>query len=185
VPTGIADMNGDGLDDIISVNRGTDLLIQYQTPDPARPFVYYEFPVELDANEQNDICIADFNNDGFNDIMTVGSYDRVKVLYNIPYTYGYNVTHVVVTHLLTRGFNRRFHHDGWVDVVMLNDNGLNYTLLNDGKGPAGRISCFVIVPPSDNSGNYGSVYTDFDMDGDLDFTSPNVARVLIVRQSSV
>src|SRR5690606_20688016 len=25
------------------------------------------------------------------------------------------------------------------------------------------------VPPSDNSGNYGCVYTDFDMDGDVDF----------------
>jgi hypothetical protein len=44
-------------------------------------------------------------------------------------------------------------------------------LINDGTGNLVEEDFFdfITVPPSDNSGNYGSVYTDFDMDGDLDF----------------
>ena len=42
VPVGIADMNGDGLDDIVTLNFGSRLFIQYQTPEPSRPFVRYE-----------------------------------------------------------------------------------------------------------------------------------------------
>src|SRR5690606_33892751 len=64
-----------------------------------------------------------------------------------------------------------FNHDGWLDAVILNDNRLNYTLMNDGTGKLvwQDYFDFVTVPPSDNSGNYGCVYTDFDMDGDVDF----------------
>ncbi|HEY3387084.1 MAG TPA: FG-GAP-like repeat-containing protein [Saprospiraceae bacterium] len=172
VPVGIADMNGDGLDDIVSLNFGSTLFIQYQTADPARPFVRYEVPLFVDNAEQNDICIADFNNDGANDILAVGSYDRVKVLYSVPNTYSFNLTHIVVDIFFSQGASAGdFNHDGWVDVVMLNDNGLNYTLMNDGTGTLVEqdLFDFVTVPPSDNSGNYGSVYTDFDMDGDNDF----------------
>jgi hypothetical protein len=43
-------------------------------------------------------------------------------------------------------------------------------LINDGTGNLVKqdLFDFITVPTSDNSGNYGSVYTDFDMDGDLD-----------------
>jgi hypothetical protein len=172
VPVGIADMNGDGLDDLVTLNFGSTLFIQYQTPDPSRPFIRYEVPLSIDNAEQNDICIADFNNDGANDILAVGSYDRVKVLYNIPNTYEFNLTRIVVTPFFSQGASAGdFNHDGWMDVVMLNDNGLNYTLMNDGTGTLVEQDFFnfVTVPASDNSGNYGSVYTDFDMDGDNDF----------------
>jgi len=172
VPVGIADMNGDGLDDIVTLNFGSTLFIQYQTPDPERPFVRYEVPLFVDNAEQNDICIADFNNDGSNDILTVGSYDKVKVLYSVPNTYTFNLIRITVDIFFSQGASAGdFNHDGWVDVVMLNDNGLNYTLMNDGDGNLVEqdLFDFVTVPPSDNSGNYGSVYTDFDMDGDNDF----------------
>ncbi len=172
VPVGIADMNGDGLDDLVTMSEGTDVFIQYQTPDPDRPFVRYSFPVGIPGQEQNDVCVADFNNDGFNDILTVGSYDRVKVLYAIPHTYEFNYTDFVVTPFFSQGASTGdFNGDGWVDAVLLNDNGLNYTLINDGTGTLvwEDFFDFVTVPASDNSGNYGSVYTDFDMDGDNDF----------------
>lgn len=172
VPVGIADMNGDGLDDIISMDEGTELFIQYQTADTSRPFVRFNVPLPIDNEAQNDIIIADFNNDGANDILTVGSYDRVKILYNIPYTYEFDFTYLVVLPFFSQGASAGdFNGDGWVDVVLLNDNGLNYTLMNDGTGNLSHQTFFdfVTIPTSDNSGNYGSVYTDFDMDGDNDF----------------
>jgi hypothetical protein len=39
VPVGIADMNGDGLDDIVTLNFGSRLFVQYQTPEPSRPSI--------------------------------------------------------------------------------------------------------------------------------------------------
>ncbi len=172
VPIAIADMNGDGLDDIVSMNGGTELFIQYQTPDEARPFVRYKAPVDIDIDAQNDIIIADFNNDGANDIFTVGSYDRVKVLYAVPHTFEFNLVYITVTPFFSQGATSGdFNGDGWIDVVMLNDNGLNYSMMNDGAGNLVKQDFFnfVTIPASDNSGNYGSVYTDFDMDGDNDF----------------
>ena len=172
VPVAIADMNNDGLDDIVTLNEGRSLFIQYQTPDTSRPFVQYTTSRVVDIDAQNDISIADFNNDGYNDILAVGSYDRVKILYAIPHTYDYELTHLVVVPFFSQGASTGdFNGDGWMDAVILNDNGLNYSLMNDGAGSLSHevFFDFVTVPVSDNSGNYGSVYTDFDMDGDSDF----------------
>lgn len=172
VPVGITDMNGDGLDDIVGLNLGRRLIVQYQTPDPARPFVRYTSEIVIDNNEQNDIIIGDFNNDGWNDMVITGTYDRMKILYAVPFTYDFNLVYITASAFFSQGASAGdFNHDGWLDAVILNDNGLNYTLMNDGTGTLRWQDYFdfVTVPPSDNSGNYGCVYTDFDMDGDLDF----------------
>jgi len=171
VPVGIADMNGDGLDDIVTLNSGHILNIQYQTPDPNRPFVVYALPRSVDLMEQNDICLADFNNDGLNDIFTIGSYDKAKVYYANKGSYTFTLQTITDLSFFSQGASSGdFNHDGWVDVMMLNDNAANFTLINDGTGNLVKqdLFDFITVPPSDNSGNYGSVYTDFDMDGDLD-----------------
>jgi hypothetical protein len=172
VPVAIADMNNDGLDDIVTLNEGKDLFIQYQTPDTSRPFVRYMASRVADIDAQNDISIADFNNDGYNDILAVGSYDRVKIFYALPHTYDFELVYLVVMPFFSQGASTGdFNGDGWMDAVILNDNGLNYSLMNDGAGNLSHevFFDFVTIPVSDNSGNYGSVYTDFDMDGDSDF----------------
>ncbi len=171
VPVAVADMNGDGLDDIVTLDDGHILFIQYQTPDPARPFIRYEVSRSVDVQEQNDICVADFNNDGLNDIFTIGSYDKAKVYYANKNSYVFTLKTITNLSFFSQGASTGdFNHDGWVDVVMLNDNAINFTLINDGTGNLVKedIFDFFTVPVSDNSGNYGSVYTDFDMDGDLD-----------------
>jgi len=172
VPVGIADMNGDGLDDIVMLNYGRRLTVQYQTPGFDRPFIRYETEITIGANEQNDVVIGDFNNDGWNDMVITGTYDQMKILYAEPYSYRFKLENIPASAFFSQGASAGdFNHDGWLDAVILNDNGLNYTLMNDGTGKLvwQDYFNFVTVPPSDNSGNYGCLYTDFDMDGDLDF----------------
>ncbi|HEX5111673.1 MAG TPA: FG-GAP-like repeat-containing protein, partial [Saprospiraceae bacterium] len=171
VPVAVTDMNGDGLDDIVTLDLGHILYVQYQTPDPARPFVRYEVERSVDIQEQNDICVADFNNDGLNDIFTIGSYDKAKVYYANKGSYHFTLQTITNLSFFSQGASTGdFNHDGWVDVVILNDNAVNFTLINDGTGNLVKQDFFdfITVPASDNSGNYGSVYSDFDMDGDLD-----------------
>ncbi|HJW31636.1 MAG TPA: CRTAC1 family protein, partial [Saprospiraceae bacterium] len=171
VPVGIADMNGDGLDDIITLDNGHVLYIQYQTPSPVRPFVRYEVSRNADIAEQNDMCIADYDNDGTNDIMICGSYDKVKMYYGNKNSYDHTLKTITNLSFFSQGASSGdFNQDGWVDVVLLNDNAANFTLINDGTGNLVKTDFFdfVTIPASDNSGNYGSVYSDFDMDGDLD-----------------
>jgi hypothetical protein len=128
VPVGIADMNGDGLDDIVTLNNGHVLFIQYQTPNPERPFVRYEVSRNVDVAEQNDLCIADFDNDGTNDIMICGSYDKVKMYYGNKNSYHFTQKNITGLSFFSQGASSGdFNQDGWVDVVLLNDNAANFT----------------------------------------------------------
>jgi hypothetical protein len=64
-----------------------------------------------------------------------------------------------------------FNNDGWIDLFCCDDNGESTIYLNDGTGNFTDSGSSVInfdVTETDDSGNYGSVWTDFDNDGDLD-----------------
>lgn len=172
VPIAITDMNGDGLDDIVALHQTNELRIQYQSPDRSRGFIQYKESVVIENSDQNDICIGDFNNDGYNDILAVGFYDRIKLITAVPGTTEFVITYINVEEFYSQGASAGdFNHDGWLDAVLLNDNGYNYCMMNDGAGNLSLVDYFDFhtVPASDDSGNYGCVYTDFDMDGDLDF----------------
>src|SRR6056300_1745818 len=61
-------------------------------------------------------------------------------------------------------------NDGFLDLFLCNDLSTNFLFLNDQQ--SGFVDSDLIdfntVPSSDNSGNYGSVIVDFDLDGDRD-----------------
>ena len=60
--------------------------------------------------------------------------------------------------------------DGFLDAFICDDNAESKIYMNnqDGTFRFQDMIDFNTVPASDNSGNYGSVWSDFDSDGDID-----------------
>jgi hypothetical protein len=62
-------------------------------------------------------------------------------------------------------------NDGWLDIFACHDDAENIKFRNSGTGTFTADSTLIdtrTTPVSDNSGNYGVVWTDYDNDGDLD-----------------
>jgi ASPIC/UnbV protein/VCBS repeat protein/type IX secretion system substrate protein/Ig-like domain-containing protein len=166
---GIADMNGDNLDDIIRLQDGKDLTIEYQAC--GTDFYSYSFG-EVSLNQQWSLAIADIDGNGYNDIMVGGINDGIKLLLADNSGLFYTETILPDSEFFVQGSNFvDINHDGLVDVFVCNDLGESRIWENTGNAnfiPANDWVDMSTVPLSDNSGNYASAWTDFDNDGDLD-----------------
>lgn len=170
VAIGIADMNGDGMDDIVRMGNGSQLSVEYQTVD-GQPFENLFFGSVGGSSWA--IVAGDINNDGLCDVMTGGSYNDVKVLTNAPATgSGFALEILPGPGIFVQGSNMAdINNDGWLDVFACHDDGESAIWANDGAGGftlANEWIDMTTTPQSDNSGNYGSIWTDFDNDRDLD-----------------
>ncbi len=74
---GIADMNGDGKDDIVHLENARDLHIEYQNL-PGQTFGHFSYGDVGGASWG--MCIGDVDQNGFNDVVTGESYNGVKKL---------------------------------------------------------------------------------------------------------
>lgn len=170
VAVAIADMNGDSLDDIVRLSNASSLNIEYQAG-PGLPFAHFTY-----NNPQGSawaIAVADVNNDGFPDIFNGGNANGARVLTAVDNGANYQMQNLPNPGaLFVQGSNfADINNDGWLDVFACHDNGESRIWGNDGSGiffNADEWVDMATVPPSDNSGNYGSVWSDFDNDGDLD-----------------
>ncbi len=171
---GISDMDGDGLDDIVRLDQSKNLSIEYQSA-PGRPFRHRDFGA-VSAAEQWSLSIGDINQDGFNDMVFAANenpgtvyYSRKSgdsIVYDKQFLSESEKAYSQACNLVD------INGDGWLDFFLCNDLGENRIWANNGSGkltgaPVGWID-FTTVPVSDKSGNYGSVWTDIDNDGDLD-----------------
>jgi hypothetical protein len=162
-------MNGDGVDDIVRMNKGEKLNIQYQTL-PGQPFIA-SATLAVPGGLSWGMCTADFNNDGLGDELTGGRENGIKFIKSNPNgTFStQNITNPIT---FVQGVNfADINKDGWLDAFVCHDDGISKIFRNNGSGSFSIQSGWInlaTVPASDNSGNYGSVWSDINNDGHLD-----------------
>jgi len=170
VAIAIIDMNGDGLDDVVRLDQGFSLNIQYQTS-PNQAFT----PKMVGAlggsmESQWGMCTADVDNDGYSDILAGGSYDGIKIARANGTSF--DVVKFTLPETFVQGVNfADINNDGWLDAFVCHDDGVSRIFGNNGDGTFTYQPMWIdltTVPASDNSGNYGSVWSDVDNDGDVD-----------------
>ncbi len=170
VAMGVADLNGDGLDDVIRMHDADDLEIEYQQPDGS--FTRYVWMSGLPGSSQWGMAIGDVDGNGYKDIFAGGAYNGMKLLRANDTGDDFTISTLAAPDTFVQCVNfADIDNDGSLDLFVCHDDGLSVPLNNDGAGnftyDTGLINPVTTVP-SDNSGNYGTVWTDYDNDGDLD-----------------
>lgn len=168
-PMAIADMNADGLDDIVRLDDGEDLEIEYQQADGT--FTRLQWGT-LPGSGAWGMAIADVDNNGYPDIFAGGAYDGLKLLIASDDGTDYDTTMLAGPDIFVQCVSfADINTDGAVDLFVCHDDGLSSAYVGDGSGgfmyDLDLIRAETTVP-SDDSGNYGTTWTDYDLDGDLD-----------------
>lgn len=159
------DMNGDGLEDLVVLNYGVELRVLYQRPD-GRGFVVDNAGYQA-IRPQWSMVVGDMDGSGGKDVFLMGNYDDIK---RITKRQGvWQNSRIDAPDLYAQGANLvDINRDGYLDLFVCHDEGESHVYRNDGSGQLIREREWVdmkTVEPSDNSGNYGSVWTDLDGNG--------------------
>lgn len=167
VALGVADMNNDGLDDIVRLDGTRFLELEYQQDDGS--FMLVEAG-DLQGFMWS-ISIADVDGNGYADIFTGGAYDDLIVLKGADDGSGFTTDRMPQQVFVQCSNFADIDNNGTLDMFVCHDDGLSRPYTNDGDGnfelDYNLINAESTIP-SDNSGNYGTVWTDYDNDGDID-----------------
>ena len=159
----IVDMNGDYLDDIVSAISTTQLAITYQQTNGT--FTTSTFPLTNTVVLPSwSIAAGDYDNNGYNDLI-YGSGSGVTFLKANDNGTGFTTDRKTQSYLVQRTNFIDLNNDGKLDAFACDDNAPNRYYINDGitlNHIQGGIGDF----PS--GGNYGSIWFDYDNDGDSD-----------------
>lgn len=165
---GIADMDGDGYDDLLLLDQSKNLYIDYQAANGTYTSFYMG---QASSSQQWGMAAGDVDNDGHKDFFSGGSNDGVHFLRMSGRGSGTWSSLNNGSMFMQCANMADINNDGWLDAFGCHDNAAPRIWLNNGSGslPYNDYVDFTTSPSSDMSGNYGSVFIDFDNDGDLDF----------------
>lgn len=171
-PIGFIDVDNDGLDDIVLFDQGDDVNILYQTATGFSPVHYGQ----ISTANQWGACIGDMDNDGIKDIFAGGSYDGVHLM-RIGTGGDFQLDDLDNGQMFMQACNMAdLDNDGVLDAFGCHDDALSRMWKGDEAGlPLNDASLMPLTsydysdyPSTDHSGNYGTVFSDFDSDGDVD-----------------
>ena len=170
ISNAIADVNGDGRDDLVRVTSRNILEVNFGSGNTAE-LKLADFGAAMPSEPWN-ITIGNLDNKGPNEI-ALGS------VYKGGYIFTYNEQDQTIELLQStaRDFYSQgsnfvdINNDGHLDWFVCDDESHNEIFLNDGTGNLVEADDFIDMSSkikSDNSGNYASDWVDIDNDGDLD-----------------
>jgi len=160
-PRAVVDMDNDGLDDVVGVTQ-TLVNIHYQQEDGgltsvAIPTDFADFPASWS------LCAGDLDRNGFKDLLYGGGYG-VTFMFATPDGNGF-IERSGPEYVFSQRSNMvDINNDGHLDAFVCHDVAPNVLFLNDGLGNLQ----FYQGGLGMSCGNYGSIWVDYDNDGDMD-----------------
>lgn len=160
---GVVDMNGDFLDDIVTVS-GNNIQILYQQVSGAFQTATYP-TTNVTFLPSWSLAVADIDKNGFNDLL-YGDGSGVTFMRANATGTGYTATSGSEYVFSQRSNFVDINNDGNLDAFVCHDVDPNVYYLNDGSG--NLIYNQGGLGDHPEGGNYGSIWVDYDNDGDQD-----------------
>lgn len=164
----VVDMDGDGLDDIVQLDGSRDVFVLYRNTDNS--FTTYDYGT-VSGEGQWGWAIADLDNNGHKDVVSGGGYDSTHYL-RITSRGVSTLTNLDGPEIFTQCMSiGDIDNNGRLDVFACHDDGPNNLWFTNASGVPVNNNAYInwmTDPDGDMSGNYGSTFTDFDRDGDID-----------------
>jgi len=168
MPGGMADINGDLVDDLVVLNKGTRLTIGLGSSDNLPLFTLPVISTRSNIPEFS-LTVGDLTNNGFPEVVTAGISGFINVFSNNNNVFTNNSlfsdVYAQASNLLD------INNDGWLDLFVCDDIGPSKVFINDQNGNLNLVPNYIdfsTIPASDMSGNYGSEWVDVNGDGKLD-----------------
>lgn len=169
-PIAISDINGDGYDDIVVLD---EFIIFFQEIE-GNGFSKLEFPFD-DGDNAWGMCVGDVDNDGYSDILYGGYFNGLSVVKHSQFIDIYTRTVHEEDEFLVflQGVNfADLDNDGNLDIFACHDVGPSRIYLGDGVGGFTQNTTIIDTELNgggeNDSGNYGSLFTDINNDGLID-----------------
>jgi hypothetical protein len=167
----VVDMNNDYLDDIVGVSASN---IRIHSQNANGTFTFTDYPTEAATHLPSwSLAAGDYNKDGYNDLMYGGGQGLSLYKSNSTGT-GYTKDSATGQYIFCQRTNFiDINNDGNLDAFSCHDVDPNTYYLNNGAGvmtfyQSNVTPGAIALGIHPDGGNYGSIWIDYDNDGDQD-----------------